>query len=391
MTQNDWIRQAQNGDVTAITVLLNRAIAAQQMTATLRLTGTTLQIVLTAPEQPDQASAIALIRQGLERLRPTHIRTVQILGQSPNSDQPAWRAQFLLEKPFWEVEEAVAPPEASPPPAAPAPMAIAQTHPPALVRGSVPVLRPKPVTNRAIGALLTGLILAIALVGIGPLTVLFHGFLVLVHELGHALTYWLFGSPALPTVNILYGGGITFSAGQSGVLLALIYGGLGWLAYKLRAYPGWLGVLAGFTLLYSLCLLTPLHIILPILMGHGLECVAIALCLYLALSGYLCRIKGDRAIYAMLGFFTLLRTIQFSWRLGHDPDFRAGYEEGIGGVLDNDLVILANQYLNVDLSAIATAFLIACLAAPIVAFLIFRYEAWWLAGLTKLSHRRAIG
>lgn len=403
MTQNDWVQRAQNGDLAAIAALLNRALHPQQITAKLRLTGETLQILLTAATPIDQPGAIALIRRGMEQVRPAKIRLVQIYGQPDGMPQPVWREQFSLEKPFWELDEAP-PPEAPPlesptPPAVSAQTAIAPVSPvrfqPAAQKSVTPVtaaakLQPKPLTNRAIGALLTGLILALGVFKIGPLHRVFYGFLVLVHELGHALTHWLFGRPALPAINILYGGGITFALGQVSWLVAIIYGGLGWLAYKVRAYPGWLGVLAGFSLLYTVCLLTPINLILSKFMGHGMECVAIALCLYFATSGYCCRIKGDRAIYAMLGFFTLFNTVEFSWQLSHDADFRAVYEEGVGGVIDNDFVILANQYLGLDLATIATAFGLACLAAPVIAFLVFRYEAWWVTGLKHLSQRRAI-
>ncbi|MCY7392444.1 MAG: hypothetical protein LH647_13460, partial [Leptolyngbyaceae cyanobacterium CAN_BIN12] len=49
---------------------------------------------------------------------------------------------------------------------------------------------------------------------------------------------------------------------------------------------------------------------------------------------------------------------------------------GIGGVLDNDFVILATEYFQTDLAAIAQWFLVACLLAPVFAFLVLRYESW---------------
>jgi len=86
----------------------------------------------------------------------------------------------------------------------------------------------------------------------------------------------------------------------------------------------------------------------------------------------------------MLGFFTWFYDLQFSWKLIHDEDFRAFYEGGIGGVLDNDFVILATEYFQTDLAAIAQWFLIACLLSPVVAFLVLRYEAWLKRGLRTL-------
>ncbi len=240
-------------------------------------------------------------------------------------------------------------------------------------------LQPQPISTVGLGALGTGLLLAIALFSIGFLHLLFNGFLVMVHEVGHAITHWLFGRPAIPTVNILFGGGITLAMEQVALLVVAIYLGFAWLLYRVRRYPRVQGLLVVVILLYSYCLLTPTNQMLTTFMGHGMELVAIALCLYLATSGYFCRIKGDRTIYAMLGFFTLFHDIQFSWRLGHDADYRAWYEGGIGGMIDNDFVILAD-YFRVDLGTIAAWFLIACLIAPAIALILFRYEACWRRG-----------
>ncbi|MGI0489682.1 hypothetical protein ACN4EK_30050, partial [Pantanalinema rosaneae CENA516] len=246
-------------------------------------------------------------------------------------------------------------------------------------------LFPLKISNQGLNALVVGLVLAIVLMNVGLLRVLFYGFLVLVHELGHAVTHWLFGRPAIPSVNILYGGGVTLTFGQSILVLGLIYAGIGYLVYRSRHYPRVLGVLAGFTLLYTLCLLTSLNMILSIFMGKGMEALAIVLCLYLAISGYYCRFAGDRTIYAMLGFYTFFSGLQFSWQLIRDPDYRANYEAGIGGgLMDNDFVILATQYFHVDLSVITHFFLLCCLLAPAIAFLLYRYERWWVNGIQRL-------
>jgi hypothetical protein len=228
------------------------------------------------------------------------------------------------------------------------------------------------------------MVLAIVLFSLGPLNLLFRGFLILVHEVGHAVTHWLFGRPAIPTVNLLFGGGVTLVLGQSALLIGLIYAGMAFLIYCLRSYPRLQGCLVAIAILYTLCLSGQMNTMLATFMGHGMELVAIFVCLYLAASGYFCRITGDRTIYAMLGFFTYFCDVQFSWRLIHDPDFRSWYEGGIGGMIDNDFVILANEYVGVDLSAIATGFLLACLVTPILVFLVLRYQNWLIRGINSL-------
>jgi hypothetical protein len=354
MTQSNLVRLAKRGDTIAIATLLNRAFHKQKVTARVQLQGSCLKILLEGKPLPEQRQAIALIHQGMQQLQPERIHSIQVYGRLPGATRPLWTEALLLEGPD------------SPP-------------------GREPELslQPRTIEAKGMGALLTGFVLAVILFALGPLKVLFHGFLILVHEIGHAVTHWLFGRPAIPSVNILFGGGITLVFGQSLWLIVLIYLGIAFLIYLCRAYPRLQGILVLLTLVYTVCLFTRTNTMLSTFMGHGMELVAIAVCLYFSTSGYFCRIPGDRAIYAMLGFFTLFSDVQFSWQLSHDADLRAWYEGGIGGMIDNDFVILANEYFGVDLSVIANLFLLGCLLAPAIAFLAFRYEAWWIRGISQ--------
>jgi hypothetical protein len=395
MAQSNLIKLAKQGDTIAIATLLNRALRQQNLTVRVHSSGSGLKILLEGKPVPEQQQAIALIRQGMLRLQPAHISSVQVFGRLAGATRPLWSETILLDQ-MDAVSDPVAHPSSKSSPldaeerVDPDPVLQNQevTHlPVSRIPVTAQALRPKAIGANGIGALLTGFVLAILLFTLGPLKTMFHGFLILVHEIGHAATHWLFGRPAIPSVNILFGGGITLTFGQSPILLALIYGAIACLMYLCRSYPRLQGVLVLFTLGYTFCLLTRTNTMLSTLMGHGMELVAIALCLYLATSGYYCRIPGDRAIYAMLGFFTLFSDVQFSWRLTHDADFRAWYEGGIGGMIDNDFVILANEYFGVNLSAIANLFLIACLLAPAIAFLVFRYESWCLRGIRQVLHK----
>lgn len=359
MAQSNLVRLAKRGDTIAIATLLNRAFHRQKVTVRVQLQGSCLKILLEGSPLPEQNQAIALIHQGMQRLQPERIHSIQVYGRLPGATRPLWTEALLLEGPDSPADRE---PELS--------------------------LQPRAIEAKGIGALLTGFVLAVILFALGPLRVLFHGFLILVHEIGHAVTHWLFGRPAIPSVNILFGGGITLVFGQSLWLIVLIYLGIAFLIYLCRAYPRLQGILVLLTLVYTVCLLTRTNTMLSTFMGHGMELVAIAVCLYCSTSGYFCRIPGDRAIYAMLGCFTLFSDVQFSWQLSHDADFRAWYEGGIGGMIDNDFVILANEYFGVDLSAIANVFLIGCLLAPTIAFLAFRYEAWWIRGISQLLKKQ---
>ncbi len=379
MAQRDEALANQEDD-RAIAALIEDALDSQiQVKVQRRHTG--LRVLLEGDCIPEQAAAIALIRQTLESQQPKGITQIEIYARHLGATQLAWRTTLTLaaldlpsDAAIFQVEE-------------PQPQMTAVSRAGKLLERSRR-LSPNKISSAGWGALGTGLILAVVLVIISPLKLLFAGFLVIVHEVGHAVTHWLFGRPALPTVNLLYGGGITLVFEQSLLVIGLIYLGLTVLAYGCRFYPRLLGGLAGLAILYTFCLRTSTNTMLSTFMGHGMELVAIALCLYLSASGYLCRIAGDRSIYAMLGFFTWFYDLQFSWKLIHDEDFRAFYESGIGGVLDNDFVILATEYFHTDLAAIAQWFWLACLLAPVVAFLVLRYESWFQRGINLLLKQK---
>ncbi|MBM0741807.1 hypothetical protein JOY44_09265 [Phormidium sp. CLA17] len=376
MAQRNEAELANHEDYQEIAALLEEALPDPQIQVKVQRRQSCLRVLLEGHQIPEQAAVIACIRQTLEPGQPKGVTQIEIYARYLGATQLAWRKMLtlppVLDSPFADEFQTEGTQR----------QAAAFSEVKAVPERSRR-LSPRAIHSSGWGALGTGLILAILLI-ISPLKLLFTGFLVMVHELGHAVTHWLFGRPALPTVNLLYGGGITLVFEQSPAVIGLIYFGFAVFAYGCRAYPRLLGVLAGLAILYTLCLRTSTNTMLSTFMGHGMELVAIALCLYFSASGYICRVVGDRSIYAMLGFFTWFYDIQFSWKLIHDEDFRAFYEGGIGGVLDNDFVVLATEHFQTNLSAIAQWFLISCILAPVVAFLALRYESWLKRGLHAL-------
>ncbi len=372
MTSSTVMTQAKQGNPAAIATLLNRSLQPRGITATAQLEGTCLTIELTSAHPIPQATAIAFLQQGMERLQPRRMQSVFVCAQLHQADEFAWMETFTL-------GDSTLPPAAPIPPDEDVTLMLSSREPESPPIQEQPKLEQRPVasaiarqrppasSSKGIEALIIGFVAAIVLFRIGFLKMLFYGAVVMVHEVGHAITHWLFGRPAIPAVNILYGGGITLNLGQVWWLNVLIYLGIGYGIYRLRVAPKLQGLAVLLTLIYTVCLLTPINQMLSVAMGHGLELIAIAVCLYLAASGRWCRIPGDRAIYAMLGWFLLFTRVEFYWQLLHDADFRASYEGGIGdGLIDNDLVILATQYFQVDLSRIATVLLFACFLAPAI-------------------------
>ncbi len=359
MNESELMELANQGEVWAISALLNQAFADREITVKVSLQSTCLRILLESDRVPDSESAVALIQEKMQDLRHDRIQSIQVLGRVTEVNQTLWTETVILPSSTPSIHHQ---------------NRAVEKHSRSLTRSIDP---------KGLGALLTGLILAISLI-ISPLRIVFHGFLILVHEIGHAVTHWLFGRPAIPSVNLVYGGGITLVFDQSIAVICLVYLAIAFLIYYCRHYRFILVLLGIFTSIYSFCLLTSTNLMLSTFMGHGMELVAIAVCLYLSLSGYFCRFAGDRSIYGMLGFFTLFADFEFSWKLTHDLDYREMYEGGIGGVIDNDFVILAQDYFSVDLSVIANVFLIGCVVIPLMVFLVFRYELWLCEQLDRL-------
>jgi hypothetical protein len=372
LKKSQLLQLAQQGNEKALAQLLNQALAHKQIKTVVKLTEDQLKISLVAQQIPEPWSSKVLIDRELLKLHWSNTPTIQVQGYQSGVEDPAWTEEFLLGT------QAQA----------------TKTH--SLEKQIIPVeesqkkrkkyqfkLPTKPIEKAGWQALAIGLLLAIILQSFWPLNILFYGFNVIVHEIGHAVTHWLFGYPAIPTVNILYGGGITLSLEQSPLVLGLIYGTLAFLLYRFRHSRRLLILLTALIGIYTLVLLTPLSKILMIFMGHGMEWIAIVICLYFAIGGYFCQLDLERPLYAMLGFFLLFSDLKNFWGLIFDPDLRDFYEQGVGGVLDNDFVILARDYLNVDLSIVAGFFLVGCIFTPLVAFLLFRYEKVWLGGISS--------
>lgn len=398
---------ARKGDPDAIAAWLNDLLAGQQITAQVSWQDYRLHIILTARTVPPQTPILRWLDCELTNLDAFMIQNLVVQGRAEDSGTPAWQAEFEIgayvqssveSSPSLESSNSVSnsatdpvtladssnlSTSVQPDKAISQPIRLSPTRRTAPTPPS-PKLRSQAITTQGWSALLTGFVLAILLFALAPLKLLFRGFLVMVHEVGHAITHWLFGRPAIPMIDFAFGGGLTLHFEQSWVILALIYGAIAFLMFLCRVYPRLQGIVALCTLVYSICLFTNWNLILSTFMGHGMELVAIFGCLYLAISGYFCRMAGDRAIYAMLGFFTFFCDLQFGWQLLYDTDFQAWYGEGKGGIIDNDLVILASDYFGVDLAAVVYVFLAICIMTPVLAFLLFRYEPWLRTGFRKL-------
>lgn len=144
-----------------------------------------------------------------------------------------------------------------------------------------------------------------------PLSECFHYMTVSIHEPGHALAYWLFGSPALPLMDAVHGGGVTYSIGRSHAVLAFVYAlmaaGAGLLAYK-KMWRG-LAALAVFASLHIALLVTGYDYPLAIFAGHGMEISVCCWCFARATRVEDPLPKAERYITMIFGLHLLGRVI----------------------------------------------------------------------------------
>lgn len=114
-----------------------------------------------------------------------------------------------------------------------------------------------------------------------PLAECLHYMTVTFHEPGHALTHWLFGTPALPLMDATHGGGVTYSLGRSTALVVFIYLlAATWIAFA-ASRRKWrvAGALAVATALHGVFLYTGWCFPLAIFMGHGMEVITCCGCM----------------------------------------------------------------------------------------------------------------
>jgi len=212
-----------------------------------------------------------------------------------------------------------------------------------------------------------GLALALLTELIPLLRILVGHFTILVHEMGHAATGWLFGFPSIPAFDFRYGGGFTSQQDQVVPLVILVYAAFGALLWAFRSNRLSFVIVLAAALVYSALLLTPGHEMLILAMGHGSELVFATLFLHRALSGRGCYHAAERPLYAWIGFHIVLHDLRFAYGLVSSPLAREMYAEAKGGGHWMDFSRLAGEYLSVRLELVAGVFLLLCLLPPIIA------------------------
>jgi len=385
--QSDSLSQlrqaAAQGCVEAMVQLLNQSLVHKQIEAEVWLDGVDLHVYLQAETPPDEKIAVMLSSREIEQWCLSGLEALWISGQEVDAREASWCWQLSL-------------------------MGIAE-HMPTLqqaARGELwqrPTLskiafleedsatdpwKPQSIDREGWTAIASGIGLALLVLASQQVTFLLSPMITLVHELGHTLTNWIFGYPAIPAFDFLHGGGVTFQTQRLSFLIGLVYCGFGYLFYVYWHNYLTARVLLGIAVSYTVCAFTGIHDFLVVSMGHGFELMFAGIFIARAISGYGCRYSIERPLYAMLGAYMTIYDIRFSGQLIFDKTTRAIYEQGKGGVIDHDLVRIARDVFQVDLTVTASAMLLATVLMPLVVWWIYRYWPWIVYGINRLFAMR---
>ena len=229
-----------------------------------------------------------------------------------------------------------------------------------------PRRKPKPkVRNRGtidrdtwasvgIGAALAAVALAVP-----PIGFVIHVLMVVIHELGHTATAWLLASPAAPSFDLSYGGGVSLILPRQPLLVVAAYAILAYFLIRARDDRPELVRWAVAAVLYSLAIFTPLRDLLITAMGHGSELLFAGIFLYRALSGSRILRGEERPLYAALAFFILLHDGRFAANLATSTARREAYGDAKGGGHMMDFDLIADS-IHWPLRNVAALFVLAC-------------------------------
>lgn len=370
---------AASGSVEAMTQLLNQALAHKQIEADVCWEGGELHVYLQADRSPDEKSSVMLCCREIVQWHLSEVQTLWISGQENGARESAWCWQlgFLSADGHMPTLHQAANGELWRRPQ------LDQTSW-VQANSSADLWVPQSIDREGWQAIAAGIVLALLIFASQQVTFLLSPLITLVHELGHTLTNWIFGYPAIPAFDFMHGGGVTFNVERMPFLIGLVYCGFGYLFYVYWQNYLTARVLLGVAIAYTLCAFTGIQEFWVVSMGHGFELIFAGIFMARAISGYACRYSIERPLYAMLAAYVIFYDLQFSWRLIFDQTTRAIYQQGKGGVIDHDLVRIARDIFNIDLSLVAGGMLLATLLTPLVVWGIYRYWRWIVYGINRL-------
>ena len=223
-------------------------------------------------------------------------------------------------------------------------------------------------------ALVVGAVLA-PVFGLTPILQYMGWFLAsLVHEIGHVVAAWLFGSPAYPAIR-LDGHAAAIHKEQSVVLALLMWGAIAYGAWYFRKRRGLAVTLGVIALLYPALAFTQARELLHLLAGHLGELAFAGVFLVRGMSGGFSHSLAEQVVSATVGWYLLGRNLVLSWGLMTSDAARAAYAGNGSFGLTNDYIRVANNVLGCSLQTVAMLmFAIALLVLPIAVFAWLKIE-----------------
>ena len=244
---------------------------------------------------------------------------------------------------------------------------------------------------RELGILAFGMITAILFVAVPFLTMVIWPIKTLFHELGHAVTGWMLGHPSVPAFDFMFGGGLTHYGEFQPLIALAILAGMLWLGWQLRGNPLSVGVVSVIAVAWLIVVSSAWRReTMMASAGVLFELIMAAIFLYMAIAGIGFRNAAlERPLAAFVAFVVQMITMRFLWQLRSDDVFLAGYKEGKGGALMNDLEIVAlNLHIhtpfNPGIQGLAGLLLFFSLMPMTVAVLWFLYRRRCHRLLTRL-------
>ena len=151
------------------------------------------------------------------------------------------------------------------------------------------------------------------------------------HELGHAITAWTLGYPAIPSVLTIFGSekaaGVSLTFEHRWPVQFLVWGlmayGCWWLRRDNQQLMSWIAV--GATILLMALGFWPHNKALIAYMGHGGSILVGGVFLYRGLLYLESRNKYEQWLHLFFGWSMLLGNFFFAWRLVFDPFVRNEY------------------------------------------------------------------
>lgn len=203
------------------------------------------------------------------------------------------------------------------------------------------------------------------------------------HELGHSVTFWLFGYPSVPTFDFTYGGGMTYPVmGRlwlvQGIVLAGMAAGIAYLCrrdgvlFDNERRP-LLAVALVLTMLIVALAFTQGHHVAIGFMGYGGEVLVACFCMARAMLGLTHYGAVERYLNMTFGLFVLGSNILLLWGLAASDIARLAYGQQKGGELMGDFDQIAKG-LGLSVQSVA-AWSLGFMGLMIAGLCVF--VLWW--------------